>query len=161
MNVNELSIETGELLLSKNFTIAVAESCTGGLLGGALTDPAGSSRYFRGGIIAYDNAIKECILKVSHNTLVKYGAVSHETAREMVSGACQLLTTPCAISVTGIAGPGGETQNKPVGLVYIGIAINNHIESFECHFTGNRQTVRESTVIEALSLFIKQFCTVD
>ena len=112
----------GQLLLQHHLTLATAESCTGGLIGHRLTNVPGSSEYFLGGIIAYANEIKERVLGVSHLTLDAHGAVSAETALEMARGARQVLGVDLAVSVTGIAGPGGGTAEKPIGLVYVALA---------------------------------------
>jgi PncC family amidohydrolase len=117
-----LEITAGRLLLKHRLTLATAESCTGGLIGHRLTNVPGSSEYFLGGIIAYANVIKERVLSVSRQTLDTHGAVSAETAVEMARGARRMLGVDIAISVTGIAGPGGGTPEKPVGLVYIALA---------------------------------------
>jgi nicotinamide-nucleotide amidase len=117
-----LEVIVGQLLLQHHLTLATAESCTGGLIGHRLTNVPGSSDYFLGGIIAYANEIKERVLGVSHQTLDTHGAVSAETALEMARGARRVLGVDVAISVTGIAGPGGGTADKPVGLVYAALA---------------------------------------
>lgn len=138
------------LLSIKNLTLSTAESCTGGLIGGAITDIPGSSRHFRGGVIAYDNQVKEALLKVPHDILVKHGAVSGATVLAMAEGAAALLETDCAISVSGIAGPEGGTPQKPVGLVFIGVTVRDQSWSFEHNFTGDRKEIRESIVDAAL-----------
>jgi PncC family amidohydrolase len=127
-----LEVTVGRLLLQHHLTLATAESCTGGLIGHRLTNVPGSSEYFLGGIIAYANAIKERVLGVSQQTLETYGAVSAETAIEMARGARRLLHTDVAISVTGIAGPGGGTADKPIGLTYIALAAahDERVERF-------------------------------
>ncbi|MGY2801992.1 competence/damage-inducible protein A [Thermostichus sp. MS-CIW-25] len=112
----------GELLLQRGQTLAVAESCTGGLLGQLVTEIPGSSRYFVGGIVAYDNRIKEQLLQVNPETLRQQGAVSEAVAAQMALGAKQVLGSNWALSITGIAGPEGGTATKPVGLVYLGLA---------------------------------------
>ena len=122
MTNEPLEITVGRFLLTHHLTVATAESCTGGLIGHRLTNVPGSSDYFLGGIIAYANEVKERVLGVSQQTLETHGAVSAETALEMARGARRLLNTAVAISVTGIAGPGGGTLDKPVGLVYIALA---------------------------------------
>jgi PncC family amidohydrolase len=142
--------EIANLLISKNWTLSTAESCTGGLISATITEMAGSSFFFKGAIIAYDNSVKTSLLKVKDETLVKFGAVSSQTVEEMVRGACDLLNTDCALSVSGIAGPGGATTQKPVGLVYIGLKIKDQVCSFEHHFQGNRTQVRMLTVKSAL-----------
>lgn len=137
-------------LLSKHWTLSTAESCTGGLISAAITDMAGSSQYFKGAIVAYDNSVKTGLLNVKAETLIKFGAVSSHTVEEMVKGACDLLKTDCALSVSGVAGPGGGGLEKPVGLVYIGLKIKEKVWSFEHHYEGNRRQVRMSTVKSAL-----------
>ncbi|GAB4528396.1 MAG: hypothetical protein Kow0063_04570 [Anaerolineae bacterium] len=112
----------GQLLQSQRLTLAVAESCTGGLLGHLLTNVPGSSNYFIGGVVAYSYQAKEQILGVRRNTLDRFGAVSEQTALEMARGARRLFRSDLALSITGIAGPGGGTPDKPVGLVYIALA---------------------------------------
>lgn len=121
-----LEMTVGRLLLKQRLTLATAESCTGGLIGHRLTEVPGSSEYFRGGIIAYSNDIKERLLGVSHATLEAHGAVSAETAVEMARGARCVLGTDIAVSVTGIAGPGGGTVDKPIGLTYIAVTAANY-----------------------------------
>ena len=114
-----LATHLGRLLLDKRLTLAVAESCTGGLLGSLITDAAGSSGYFVGGVISYADSVKETLLGVSHASLIAYGAVSEQVAAEMAQGARRLLLADIAVAITGIAGPGGGTAEKPVGLVYL------------------------------------------
>ncbi|HLV32201.1 MAG TPA: CinA family protein [Chitinispirillaceae bacterium] len=155
MTSGTLSKRIGELLIKNSLTVSVAESCTGGLIGASLTDCAGSSQYFKGGIIAYDNSVKERILRVPRNILESKGAVSEETVIAMSKGACFLLETECAISVSGIAGPGGGTPQKPAGLVYIGIVVNDYAQSIRNIFTGNRAEIRQKTVYTALSNFVE------
>lgn len=151
----ELSRTAGKFLIEHKLKLSVAESCTGGLLGAALTDIAGSSAYFRGGVIAYDNQIKHQLLGVEESVLDKYGAVSDQTVIAMAKGVCKLFNTECAISVSGIAGPDGGTDQKPVGLVYIGIAVNDRIESIRYIFSGNRQQIRSQTVKASLEQFLR------
>lgn len=112
----------GQRLTKVGKTVGTAESCTGGLIASRLTDISGSSRYVLGGVIVYSNAMKQKLLGVKETTLTQYGAVSEQTASEMALGARELLGVDFALSVTGIAGPGGGTDDKPVGLTYIGIA---------------------------------------
>jgi nicotinamide-nucleotide amidase len=123
---NALEVIIGGLLTKHRLTLATAESCTGGLIGHRLTEVPGSSNYFLGGIIAYSNEIKERVLGVSHATLETQGAVSAETASEMARGARRALRTDLAVSVTGIAGPGGGSAEKPIGLTYIAVAAADY-----------------------------------
>ncbi|MDJ0601099.1 MAG: competence/damage-inducible protein A [Crocosphaera sp.] len=133
-----LSEVVGTLLREKQQTVAVAESCTGGGLGTMFTDIAGSSDYFWGGVIAYDNRVKMSLLGVGSEALKAHGAVSDIVAQQMALGVKQRLNTSWGISITGIAGPGGGTEIKPVGLVYIGIADpDGQVDSIECTF-GDR-----------------------
>ncbi len=122
----------GKLLLQRKLTLALAESCTGGLIGHRITDMPGSSEYFVGGVVAYSYDAKEHLLGVQHNTLYDHGAVSAETAIEMARGARRTLGTDIGLSVTGIAGPGGGLPGKPVGLVYICLSARNfeRVEKF-------------------------------
>ena len=133
-------------------TMSVAESCTGGLIGAAITDVPGASKVFLGSAVTYSNQAKEDILGVSHSTLLEHGAVSEETAREMVSGAMSAYRSDTAVAVTGIAGPGGATPDKPVGLVYIAAADGPRVVVTRNIFKGDRESVREQTVREALTL---------
>lgn len=143
-NEDTLAAVVGKLLINAQQTLSVAESCTGGGLGAMLTETPGSSQYFLGGVIAYANQVKETLLNVQSQDLVKYGAVSDTVAQQMALGVKQRLQTDWGIGITGIAGPGGDTTDKPVGLVYIGIATpNNHVFSQEYRF--NKQRGRELT----------------
>lgn len=117
-----LEARIGDALLAKKWTVCTAESCTGGLIAHRLTNIAGSSAWVLGGIISYANSVKEDLVGVRHETLVAYGAVSEQTAREMAEGVLEKFGSDLAVSVTGIAGPGGGSAEKPVGLVYIGLA---------------------------------------
>lgn len=141
-----LSTQIGEILIRQALTIAAAESCTGGLLSHILTNVSSSSGYFIGGVVAYSNQIKKTVLGVSDDTLEKYGAVSWQTAQEMAKGIAQEFNTHIGLSTTGIAGPTGGTPDKPVGLVWIGIHIDDINFSYECHFNGNRAAVKKQTV---------------
>jgi PncC family amidohydrolase len=155
MDTQRHSRRIGKLLTKKKLSLAVAESCTGGMVGSAITDIAGSSRYFAGGVIAYDNSIKRRVLKVPQTTLDNYGAVSSQTVRAMARGAQRLFKADCAIAVSGIAGPGGGTEEKPVGLVYIGIAVRKKGFDFECRFKGTRREIRLKTVEQALKKIVE------
>jgi len=133
-------------------TISVAESCTGGLLGSKITDVPGSSRYFLGGVVAYSNEAKINILGVSRQTIERFGAVSEECAREMVIGVAHLFHSDFAVSTTGIAGPSGGSEEKPVGLVYIGIFHRGRVEVHRKIFSGSRTEIKEKIAEEAIKL---------
>ena len=143
-------------LLSKNgLSITAAESCTGGLVCGKIVNVAGASEVFRGGYITYSNKQKRNFIGVKKSTLEKYGAVSEQVAAEMAKGVLEVSKADVAISTTGIAGPGGGTPEKPVGLVYIGCAVKNKVYVEKFNFSGSRNKVRESTVVAALSMVRK------
>lgn len=146
---HKVALETG-------ITIGTAESCTGGLVGKMLTDLGGSSGYYQGGVISYANAVKEQVLGVSSETLATYGAVSEETAKEMVEGVFRVLRTDYAIATTGIAGPGGGSQEKPVGLVYIGIGTPRRITVYKEIFIGDRTSIRKSVAERAIQYVYKE-----
>ena len=148
--------EFHKVALEKGITIGTAESCTGGLVGKMLTDLGGSSGYYQGGIISYANAVKEQVLGVSPETLATYGAVSEETAKEMVEGVFRVLRTDYAIATTGIAGPGGGSQEKPVGLVYIGIGTPRGITVYKEIFIGDRTSIRKSVAERAIQYVYKE-----
>ncbi len=154
----ELPLEQaiGELLKARRLTLAVAESCTGGLIGYRLTNVPGSSAYFLGGIIAYSNEVKEKLLGVSHATLTNFGAVSEETAQEMARGACRVLGTDIGVAVTGIAGPGGGMPGKPVGLTWIALAAKNFERAERCRWEADRVTNKEKSAEAALRL-VKEY----
>ncbi len=148
-----LASVVGQLLQQAGETLSVAESCTGGGLGQSITAISGSSRYFWGGIIAYDNSVKTEQLDVNPTDLEQYGAVSARVAEQMAVGVQSCFKTSWGISITGIAGPDGGTAEKPVGLVYLGIASpNGQVESVECRFGENRgrDWVRRVSVSTAL-----------
>ena len=149
--VEELSL----LITQKNMRLATAESCTGGMIAAAMTDRSGSSAVFERGYVTYSNEAKIEELGVKSETIETYGAVSEQTAAEMARGALKHSHADIALSVTGIAGPNGGTEEKPVGLVYIGIALQNkeaHI--VKNNFDGDRTTIRQATVEKALELLI-------
>lgn len=141
-----------DLLAANKKNITFAESCTGGLLSGRLVDVPGASEVYKAGIVTYSNKAKHKLLGVKKRTLRTFGAVSEQTAREMAKGVAELTEADVAVAVTGIAGPDGGTEEKPVGLVYIACKIGDHVEVSEYHFSGNRRKVRESTVAAALVL---------
>ncbi len=147
-----LASVVGDLLRKSGETLSVAESCTGGTLGGMLTDISGSSDYFWGGVISYDNSVKIAVLGVNPEDLEKYGAVSANVAEQMAVGVRKQLGTTWGLSITGIAGPGGGTETKPVGLVYVGLAAENEVESFEFRFNPvrGRNLIRHFSACNAL-----------
>ena len=145
-----------KVALTTGVTIGTAESCTGGLVGKTLTDLGGSSGYYQGGIISYANTVKEQVLGVSSDTLATHGAVSEETAKEMVEGVFRVLRTDYAIATTGIAGPGGGSQEKPVGLVYIGIGTPRGITVHKEIFIGDRTSIRKSVAERAIQYVYKE-----
>lgn len=153
---NALSLVTRlyEILGEKQLTVSTAESCTGGTLGAMLTHPAGASRYYMGSIVSYANEIKEALLGVSRDTLKAHGAVSPETCAEMAKGAKKVLGTSLTVAITGIAGPGGESPEKPQGLVYIATYDGENVTLTKNLFSGDRATVRLKTAEKALSMLI-------
>ncbi len=154
MVVDEDSLElvVGKLLDQRGMTLAVAESCTGGLVSHRITDVPGSSAYYEGSIIAYSYNVKELILHVRHDTLYRYGAVSEETAREMALGIRRVLRADIGLAVTGVAGPGGGTSDKPVGLVYVALSTPDGEWVERCMWDGNRRENKEYSAEAALDL---------
>ncbi|MGD0565805.1 MAG: competence/damage-inducible protein A [Candidatus Goldiibacteriota bacterium] len=151
-----LEEKCGELLKKSGLTISAAESCTAGIFSGRLTNVPGSSAYFTGSIVSYDNSIKTKILGVDGVILEKYGAVSPESAAAMAASAKKLFNTGCAVSITGIAGPDGGTAEKPAGLVYIGVDIKGAAaETHRFVFPGSREGVRSRAVQAALWLLLQ------
>jgi len=144
----------GELLRSRGLSLAVAESCTGGLLGHRLTNVPGSSDYFVGGVVAYSYEAKERVLHVRHDTLYDYGAVSEQTALEMARGVRRLFLTDVALAVTGIAGPGGATPDKPVGLTYIALSARDEELCRRFVWEGDREENKAHSAQAALEMLI-------
>ncbi len=142
----------GNLLLDRALFLAVAESCTGGMISARITGVAGSSRYFRGGVVAYSNEVKGEFLSVSPETLDRFGAVSAETAAEMAQGVRERLGAQIGLSVTGIAGPTGGTVEKPVGTVFISVCDGRSVSTCNLHFAGNRESVRAKSAGKAIEL---------
>lgn len=140
----------GQGLKNHQMTIATAESCTGGMLGAILSQEPGSSEFFLGGVVSYSNTLKEKFLGVNPETLDDYGAVSAETAREMAVGIRNSANSDLGVSITGIAGPGGGSKEKPVGLVYIGLASPEGVEASKFQFHGGRDSIRQLSVQAAL-----------
>ena len=150
-----LEQKAGELLMRTGQTIACAESCTGGLLTAFLTDVPGSSAYVLGSVVSYTNEVKMSHLKVQENTLSQHGAVSQETAIEMAEGIRRELRADIVIAITGIAGPGGATDTKPLGLVYIAVSYRKNVMVTRNVFDGRRGQVREQSVKKALKMLIE------
>jgi PncC family amidohydrolase len=153
----EQTIETriGKILRQRKLKLAVAESCTGGLIGHRITNVPGSSEYFTGGIIAYAYEAKVSLLGVSWDTLQTYGAVSRETVLEMATGARLSLEADIAISVSGIAGPGGGLPNKPVGTVWVGLAAPDGKWARIFCFTGDREQIKSASSEAALAMLLE------
>ena len=149
------SIESviGDVLNAKAMTLATAESCTGGLIGQRITAVSGSSNYYKGGVIAYSNAVKIALLAVSESCLTAHGAVSGPVAEAMASGVLRILDADVSISTTGIAGPTGGSPEKPVGTVHIGLAARDAapVSRVFC-FEGNRDVVRMAASQAALEM---------
>lgn len=141
-----------DLLLANDLTVTCAESCTGGLLSARLVNVPGISAVYKTGVVTYSNKAKKRLLGVKKGTLQKYGAVSAQTAEEMAKGAAATMKADVAVSVTGIAGPDGGSEEKPVGLVYIGCHVKGKTTVKKFRFTGNRSKIRESAVSAALTL---------
>ncbi|MEO7138458.1 MAG: competence/damage-inducible protein A [Gemmatimonadales bacterium] len=152
---NDLAALVLEQARSRGMRLAVAESCTGGLLGARLTEVPGSSDVFVGGVIAYDNALKVNLLGVPEALLAEHGAVSEPVARAMAQGAVERLGVSAAISVTGVAGPGGGTAEKPVGTVWLGCAVEGTVETRRSLFPGTRHEVRARAAQAALHLLYR------
>jgi nicotinamide-nucleotide amidase len=147
-----LEAVVGRLLLERAWTVSVAESCTGGLLGHRLTNIAGSSRYVERGVIVYSNRAKEELLGVPEPLLRAHGAVSAPVALAMAAGICRISGSPCGLAVTGIAGPDGGSADKPVGTVYIGCATPAGVETRRCHFAGDRVAIKWQSSQTALDM---------
>lgn len=150
--INKVKVEdaVGELLIKNRLTISTAESCTGGMVAAQLINYPGISKAFLEGAITYSNEAKMNRLGVKRETLDKYGAVSPETAEEMAQGIAKTSGTDIGLSTTGIAGPGGGTDQKPVGLVYLGLSINGKVKTRELRLDGDRQSIRKDAAAKAL-----------
>jgi len=154
-----LEIEVGSALRQKGWTLALGESCTGGLVAHRITEVAGSSEYFLGGVVAYSNPVKHGLLQVPEQTLERHGAVSEETARQMARGARAVLGADVGLSVTGIAGPGGGTTEKPVGLTVLAVStpvgewIERHV------WNGDRHANKQASAEAALRLLLRALST--
>jgi PncC family amidohydrolase len=152
MNQKLLEVIIGDLLRRQGLRLAVAESCTGGLVGHRITNVPGSSTYYMGSVTAYAYEAKVRMLGVRWETLEKYGAVSKETVLEMASGVRRALAADIGLSISGIAGPGGGTIEKPVGLTWIGLSARGVDEAWRHIWQGDRLQIKEQTAQEALQL---------
>ncbi len=172
-----LATKLGTRLTTLGLTMATAESCTGGWIAKTFTDVAGSSVWFNGGVVSYSNDAKGALLGVQKATLKSHGAVSEAVVRQMAQGALEVVGADCAVSVSGVAGPGGGTPKKPVGLVWIAVAIRSeatsaqsserasrstadssafaHCVAREYHFDGSRDAVRRAAVAAAIELVLQ------
>jgi PncC family amidohydrolase len=151
---NALEVQIGHLLRRRALKLALAESCTGGLIGDRITDVPGSSEYFLGGVVAYAYEAKVALLGVSWDTLNAKGAVSQETVLEMARGARRILNTDIALSVTGIAGPGGGTLEKPVGTTWIGLVTKDGEWTRSFQFSGDREQNKNSSANAAFQMLL-------
>jgi nicotinamide-nucleotide amidase len=153
-----LAAEVGKLLLQKGLTLGLVESATGGLISHLITNIAGSSDYYKGSINSYSNETKINVVGVKAATLDSYGAVSHQVAEEMAAGGLRVLNVDICLSDTGIAGPGGETPGKPVGLFYIGLATKDGVDSRKHNFSGSREENKRDAAETVLS-WLKEYLT--
>lgn len=158
-NITEIDVNgpgdpgaVGALLAEKGLTLALAESCTGGMISAGITGVPGSSGYYTGGVVAYHNRVKKKLLGVSARDLELYGAVSSQVAEAMARGVKELLGVDIGLAVTGIAGPGGGSVEKPVGLVYIGLSAREGTTSREMRLAGSREHIRRETVRASLEI---------
>ncbi len=151
---NKIEYKLGKILCEKDLSISTAESCTGGLIAAKLISYPGISQVFLESVVTYSNEAKQKRLNVKKETLDKYGAVSKETAFEMAKGVVEFANSDIGIISTGIAGPGGGTIDKPVGLVYIAVNIKGNIVVEKHNFKGDRDTVREAAANKALELVL-------
>lgn len=151
--IQEEASQVIKLAKEQNKTLSTAESCTGGLIGGTLTAISGSSSAVEGGVISYSNNVKQIVLGVSARDIEQVGAVSSEVAAQMADGSRKTCQSDIAVSVTGIAGPGGAVPGKPVGTVWFGLSTDSFTKTFVRHFRGNRGEVRSQTVLFAFELY--------
>lgn len=156
---NSLEAQVGRLLRQRGLRLATAESCTGGLVGHRLTNLPGSSDYYLGGVVAYANDAKMHLLGVRQATLEKHGAVSRETVLEMAAGVRQALSADIGVSISGVAGPGGGTPAKPVGLVWFGLSAPGCCQAWSFQFHGDRLQNKASAAGQALRLLVDYLTT--
>ena len=141
----------GQSLRSRRCRMATAESCTGGLVACTLTDVAGSSEWFEGGVVAYDNRVKMRLLGVPEEILVRHGAVSQACVESMVQGVCTLMDVPVGLAISGIAGPGGGTPDKPVGTVWVAWQSAGRVWSRDFSFDGSRREIKMQSMRAAIA----------
>lgn len=151
---DQLEIRIGALLRARNLRLATAESCTGGLIAHLITNVAGSSDYFLGSIVAYDNAVKSALLGIPPGLLAQFGAVSREAVLEMAAGARKALGAEVAVSASGIAGPGGGRPEKPVGTVWLGLSAPEGAWARLFRFQGDRETNKAAAAEAALQFLL-------
>lgn len=149
--VDDLPARLGAALCAQGLRMGTAESCTGGLMASTLTDTPGSSAWFEGGVVSYDNRAKVRLLGISEDILSNHGAVSQECVEAMVCGLCTVLQVPVGIAVSGIAGPSGGTPEKPVGTVWMAWSVEGRVWSRAHYFIGTRKSVKEQSVLAGLS----------
>jgi nicotinamide-nucleotide amidase len=152
--MTELEVILGELLISRNLTLAIAESCTGGLIANRVTNVSGSSKYFELGVVSYSNDSKIELLNVPLKIIESFGAVSSETAIAMATGVKELAKSNLGLGVTGIAGPTGGTTEKPVGLVFIALTTEETVNSHKFNFSGSRLEIKTQTADAGLKIVI-------
>ena len=153
-----LAQEVGQLLVQHGLTLGLVESATGGLISHLVTNVAGSSDYFKGSVAAYSNEAKVRVVGVKAATIAQYGAVSHHVAEEMAQGGRRVLGVDICLSDTGIAGPGGATPEKPVGLFFMGLATKDGVASRQHNFAGNREQNKQDAAAVVLS-WLKEYLT--
>ena len=154
-----LTGQLAQLLQSRGLMLCTAESCTGGLIAAACTERAGSSLWFERGFVSYSNASKTDLLGVPPDLIARHGAVSQEVARAMAAGALAHARAELAVAVTGVAGPGGGSADKPVGTVWLAWALGSQVRTELRHFEGDRSAVRQATVVRALQGLIEMLQT--
>ncbi|MDD7739157.1 MAG: CinA family protein [Fusicatenibacter sp.] len=160
LQADQMEVRVVELLKKHHLRLTTAESCTGGAISAAIVNVPGASEVLMQGLVTYANEAKERYLGVNRETLINYGAVSTQTAEEMAAGACSSTGTEVSVATTGIAGPGGGTPEKPVGLVYIGCCVLGKTVVKEFHFQGDRQEIRSLAVQEAFRLLMETVTSV-
>jgi nicotinamide-nucleotide amidase len=153
--VTDLVAGVSEALVGRGLRLALAESCTGGLVAARLTDRPGSSRFLEAGLVTYSNGAKTALLGVDPDVIMAHGAVSEDVARAMLEGARRATGADAAIAITGIAGPGGGTAEKPVGTVWIAAGVGDAVRVVRFQFEGDRGAVREAAATEALDMLLE------